>query len=237
MSLPTPLRRPLATAAAGALLLAAPAALEAQESRADSVSDATLAYHLAREARAREDLIRADGLLDLAIGLDPGAVLPRLERVEVLLGLGRPSSAEGLLDPVSGAIEADAGRRPGTAARFHALRGTIAMRIGDPATAIEALERASALTPWDLAIRGQLIGLHRATGDPARAIPHLEAATEALPRNAELKAELGDALLDLERYAEAVVAYEAALELAPFPSELHDRLERKIDRARSASER
>lgn len=237
MAHPTPFRRALVAAAAGATLLVATPPLSAQSSRSDSLADATLAYHLAREARAREDLIRADGLLDLTIGLDPDAPEPRMDRVEVLLGLARPSRAMGLLEPVAPAIEAESDRRPLTAARYHSLRGTVAIRTGDTATAIEAFERAAVLSPLDLAIRGQLIGLHRATGDPAGAIPHLEAASDALPDNAELKAELGDALVDLERYDEAVVAYEAALELAPGSSELRDRLERKIDRVRSAIER
>lgn len=235
MALATPCRRAL-VAAAGLILLGLPTALSAQASRSDSLSDATLAYHLAREARARQDLVRADGLLERAIGLDPGAPLPRMDRAQVLLGMARMGEAKGLLEPVRETVEAEADRRPIFAARYYALRGTIAIRTGRPETAIEAYERAAVLSPLDLSIRGQLIGLHRATGDPAGAIPHLEAAAEALPRNVELKQELGDALVDLGRYDEAVGVYEAALELAPRSGELHDRLEQKIDRARSATE-
>lgn len=201
------------------------------------VSEAGLAYHLAREARARDDLERAAALLEIAVGLDPEAVLPRLDRVEVLLELNRPAGARGILEPIADEIATGARARPGTAARYHRLRGAIALRTGNPAGAIDGYERAARLAPWDLGLRAQLIGLHRASGDPAAAIPHLEAATRVLPFNAELRTELGDALLELERYTEAEAVYREALRLVPPSSELHDRIERNIARARAAIER
>lgn len=201
------------------------------------VTDAGLAYHLAREARARGETERAAALLDIAVRLDPDAVLPRLDRVEVLLELNRPSGAGLLLEPIATEVAAESEARPATAARYHRLRGAIALRSGRPDMAIEGYEKAVRLAPWDLGLRAQLIGLHRASGDPAAAIPHLEAASRFLPFNGELRAELGDALLDLERYAEAEAVYLEALELVPASSELHDRIERKIARARAAIER
>ncbi|MDX1662103.1 MAG: tetratricopeptide repeat protein [Gemmatimonadota bacterium] len=201
------------------------------------VADAGLAYHLAHEAIWRGELERAAALLEIAVALDPAAVLPRLDRVEVLLELNRAPAAGGLLDPIADRVASQTERMPSTAARYHRLRGALALRTGDPTAAIEGYERAAKLAPWDLGLRAQLIGLHRASGDPASAIPHLEAATRVLPFNAELKTELGDALLDLERYAEARDVYLEALELVPAASRLHQTIERKIDRARAAIDR
>lgn len=252
MSLPSPRRHaPARTVGAGlALLLVAslsPGVARAQTGPAAGspdprlssagLADATLAYHLAREARAVGDLEAAAALLEVAVDLDPAAVLPRLDRVEVLLALNRPAGTFSLLAPIAARVDAEAPERPGTAARYHRLRGAVSLRTGDPGTAIDGYEKAVALAPWDLALRAQLIGLYRATGDPAGAIPHLEAATRALPFNAEIRSELGDALVDLERYAEAVAAYREALDLVPAASELHEHIERKIHRARSAIER
>ncbi|MBW3661329.1 MAG: tetratricopeptide repeat protein [Gemmatimonadetes bacterium] len=227
----------LMSALLAAVLSASGLAAQAPVPKLEEGVDASLAYHLAREARARDELERAAALLELAVDLDPAAVLPRLDRVEVLLELNRPRAAASILAPIAARVEAETAARPATAARYHRLIGAVALRSGQPHQAIEGYERASRLAPWDLRIRAQLIGLHRATGDPAGAIPHLRAATEALPENAELRVELGDALLDLERYTEAEAAYLDALELTPRSSELHRRLERKIDRARSAIRR
>lgn len=248
MRSPTPNR---AIVAGIALLIAllSPGASPAQQGRPADVgpamsealladlADAGLAYHLAREARARGEMERAAALLEIAVRLDPDAVLPRLDRVEVLLELNRASGAERLLEPIASEVAAETEARPATAARYHRLRGAIALRGGRPDMAIEGYEKAARLAPWDLGLRAQLIGLHRASGDPAAAIPHLEAASRFLPFNAELRTELGDALLDLERYAEAEAVYLEALELVPASSELHDRIERKIARARAATER
>lgn len=209
---------------------------EARLSAAD-LGDATLAYHLARQARAVGDLEQAASLLKIAVDLDPRAILPRIDRVEVLLALNRPTETGALLAPIAAAVDAEARRRPGTAARYHRLRGAVSLRSGEPVAAIDGYEKAVALAPWDLGLRAQLIGLYRATGEPAGAIPHLEAATRALPYNPEIRAELGDALVQLERYVEALAAYRDALELTPPASELHERIERKLDRARSAIER
>jgi tetratricopeptide (TPR) repeat protein len=211
-------RRLLPTFAALLLLsLALPAASQpalAQQAVAISpdVSSGAL-FHLALEARRRGDERLAGVVLERVVRLDPQAVLPRLEWAEVLLSLGEPGLVEALLMPVAERVEAEAGERPDSAARFYRLRGNAAARAGREAQALELYERAIALAPHDLGLRGLVVSMYRAGGDKSSAARHLMAAASIRPQDFDLRLEAGWALLAVGRFAEAEDEFRIALRI------------------------
>ncbi|HET6361504.1 MAG TPA: tetratricopeptide repeat protein [Gemmatimonadota bacterium] len=170
-------------------------------------------FHLALEARRRGDERLASVVLERVVRLDPEAVLPRLEWAEVLLSLGEPGLVDALLMPVAERIEADAGERPDSAARFYRLRGNAAARARRKADALELYERAIALAPHDLGLRGLVVSMYRAGGDESSAARHLKAAVSIRPQDFDLRLEAGRALLAVHRFAEAEDEFRMALRI------------------------
>ncbi len=170
-------------------------------------------FHLALEARRLGDERLAAVVLERVVRLDPEAVLPRLEWAEVLLSLGEPGLVEALLMPVAERIEADARERPDSAARFYRLRGHAAARAGRKADALELYERAIALAPYELGLRGLVISMYRARGDEDSAARHLVAAASIRPEDVDLRLEAGLALLAIDRFAEAEDEFRMALRI------------------------
>lgn len=209
--------RSLPTSAALLLLLALPAARSpvlAQESAAiESGTSGEALFHLALEARRRGDERLAAFVLERVVRADPEAVLPRLEWAEVLLSLGEPGLVEALLMPVAERIEAEAGQRPDSAARFYRLRGNAAARAGRKDDALDLYERAIALSPDDLGLRGLVVSMYRARGDEDAAARHLMAAASSRPGDFDLRLEAGHALLKAHRFAEAEGEFRMALRI------------------------
>ena len=170
-------------------------------------------FHLALEARRRGDEQLAGFVLERVVRLDPEAVLPRLEWAEVLLSLGEPDLVEALLMPVAERIEADAGERPDSAARFYRLRGNAAARAGRKSDALDLYERAIALSPYDLGLRGLVVSMYRAGGDERSAARHLVAAASIRPQDFDLRLEAGRALLTVNRFADAEDEFRTALRI------------------------
>ena len=170
-------------------------------------------FHLALEARRRGDERLAGFVLERVVRLDPQAVLPRLEWAEVLLSLGEPDLVEALLMPVAERIEADAGERPDSAARFYRLRGNAAARAGRKSDALDLYEQAIALAPYDLGLRGLVVSMYRARGDESSAARHLVAAASIRPQDFDLRLEAGHALLAVNRFAEAEDEFRMALRI------------------------
>lgn len=170
-------------------------------------------FHLALEARRLGDERLAGVVLERVVRLDPEAVLPRLEWAEVLLALGEPGLVEALLMPVAERIEADAGERPDSAARFYRLRGNAAARAGRKSDALDLYERAIALAPQDLGLRGLVVSMYRARGDEGSAARHLMAAAAIRPQDFDLRLEAGRALLGLRRFTEAEDEFRMALRI------------------------
>ncbi len=170
-------------------------------------------FHLALEARRNGDERLAGVVLERVVRLDPEAVLPRLEWAEVLLSLGEPGLVEALLMPVAERIEAEAGRRPDSAARFYRLRGNAAARAGRKADALELYEQAIALAPYDLGLRGLVVSMYRARGDDSSAARHLVAAASIRPQDFDLHLEAGRALLVVARFADAEDEFRMALRI------------------------
>lgn len=174
---------------------------------------ATALFLLGLEARQAGDARSAARWLEASVGLDPGAVLPRLEWAAALLALGRPAEARAALQPIESRIDSIAGEDAALGARGYRLLGATASRAGDVKTAIELYERAVRYAPRDLGLRAQLIGLQSAHGTPEAAIEHMRAAAEMVPGNADLRVQIGRTLLDLARWTEAQAAFESALAL------------------------
>jgi tetratricopeptide (TPR) repeat protein len=170
-------------------------------------------FHLALEARRRGDERLAGLVLERVVRLDPEAVLPRLEWAEVLLSLGEPGLVDALLLPVAERIDAEAAERPDSAARFYRLRGNVAARAGRKAAALELYERAIALAPYDLGLRGLVVSMYRAGGDGSSAARHLMAAASIRPQDFDLRLEAGRALLAIDRFAEAEDEFRMALRI------------------------
>ncbi|HJU87098.1 MAG TPA: tetratricopeptide repeat protein [Gemmatimonadota bacterium] len=186
----------------------------AQEAAATSRDvDGGALFHLALEARRQGDERLAGVVLERVVRLDPQAVLPRLEWAEVLLSLGEPGLVEALLLPVAERIEAEARERPDSAARFYRLRGNAAVRSGRKAEGLELYERAIALAPHDLGLRGLVVSMYRAGGDASSAARHLMAAASIRPQDFDLRLEAGKALLAVDRFAEAEDEFRIALRL------------------------
>ena len=170
-------------------------------------------FHLALEARRNGDERLAAVVLERVVRLDPEAVLPRLEWAEVLLSLGEPGLVEALLMPVAERIEAAAGERPDSAARFYRLRGNAAARANRKADALELYERAIVLAPYDLGLRGLVVSMYRAGGDKDSAARHLVAAASIRPQDFDLHLEAGRALLVVDRFADAEGEFRMALRI------------------------
>ena len=170
-------------------------------------------FHLALEMRRHGDERFAGVVLERVVRLDPEAVLPRLEWAEVLLSLGEPGLVEALLMPVAERIEAEAGERPDSAARFYRLRGNAAARAGRKADALELFEKAIALAPHDLGLRGLVVSMYRAGGDGDSAARHLVAAASIRPQDFDLHLEAARALLAVDRFAEAEDEFRMALRI------------------------
>ena len=170
-------------------------------------------FHLALEAWRRGDERLASMVLERVVRMDPEAVLPRLEWAEVLLSLGEPGLVEALLMPVAERIEAEAGERPDSAARFYRLRGNAAARAGRKADALELYEQAIALAPYDLGLRGLVVSMYRAGGDESSAARHLVAAASIRPQDFDLRLEAGRALLAVHRFADAEDEFRMALRI------------------------
>jgi tetratricopeptide (TPR) repeat protein len=170
-------------------------------------------FHIALEARRRGDQRFAAAILERVVRMDPTAVLPRLEWAETLLALREPELVEALLLPLAERIEAEAGQRPDSAARFYRLRGNAAARAGRKAEAIELYESAIGLAPHDLGIRSLLVSMYRSDGDATAAARHLVAAAQFRPGDADLRVEAGRALLAVDRYGDAEAEFRIALEI------------------------
>jgi Flp pilus assembly protein TadD len=166
---------------------------------------ATLAFHLAEEARRQGDHARAAELLGEAVRLDPEAPLPRIEWAAALLAVGDATGAERVLAPLDGWWSR---AESGPAGRYARLRAAVAARAHRTEEASVWYERAAERAPRDLGLRAQLIGHYRARGDEDRALLHLRVVAEALPANAELQIELGRALLALQRWSEAELVFD-----------------------------
>lgn len=170
-------------------------------------------FHIALEARRRGDQRFAAAILERVVRLDPTAVLPRLEWAEALLTLREPELVEALLLPLEARIEAEAGERPDSAARFYRLRGNAVARAGRRGEALDLYERAIRLAPHDLGLRSLVVSMYRSGGDDAAAARHLVAAASLRPEDADLRVEAGRALLAVDRYGEAELEFRVALEI------------------------
>jgi tetratricopeptide (TPR) repeat protein len=201
----------------GATLLAG-----AAPARAQAPAEATLLFHLAQEAYRRGEILPAVQWLGAAVGLDPGAPIPRLEWASVLLEIGDPQAAARALAPLGSWWEERPAGADDLGARYARLQGSVAVRRGDDDQAILWYERAAARAPYDLGGRAQLIGRYRERDDDERSLVHLQAAAALMPGNAELRVEIGLALLGLDRGSEAEAAFTEAARLDP-------RLERAWD--------
>lgn len=188
----------------------------------------------------------------------------RLGLAALLIKDGHFERARAVLDEVDP-------RRPGLdLARFHTLRGLVALQArdhaaardelaaatrsgqvepivwvylaqahhaaGDPAAALEALERARAA--WD-----GMVGVHRlkvlchwATGDRAGAFAALAAAERRFPGDADFSRQRVLYLLELQLYQEAAGAGEAYLERAGRTAEAHLALGEALRRAKKADD-
>lgn len=170
-------------------------------------------FHIAIEARRQGDDRLAAALLERVVRLDPAAVLPRLEWAETLLVLRETDLVEPLLAPIADRIEAEAGARPETAARFFRLRGSAAARAGRSADALDLYERAISFAPADLGLRSLVVSMYRTRGDRESAARHLVAAAGLRPGDADLRIEAGRALLGVARFGEAEGEFRNALRI------------------------
>jgi len=170
-------------------------------------------FHLALEARKRGDERFAAAILERVVRLDPAAVLPRLEWAEALLVLREPELVEALLVPLEARIQAEAGERPDTAARFYRLRGSAAARAGRKDEALELYERAIGLDPENLGLRSLAVSMYRSRGDGGAAARHLVAAALLRPDDPDLRVEAGRALLAVDRFDEAELEFRIALQI------------------------
>jgi len=90
----------------------------------------------------------------------------------------------------------------------------------NPVSALEAAQRAQALSPGDPELLRPLAIAERQQGRMAEALRHMRAASERDPRNAVTIHLLADALLWARQYDEARAAADRALALAPEVSEM-----------------
>ena len=170
-------------------------------------------FHLAIEARRQGDERFAATVLERVVRLDPQAVLPRLEWAEALMNLREPALVEALLAPVQVRVDAEATRRPSSAARFYRIRGSAAARTGRTEDALVHYERAIGHSPADLGLRALLVSMYRARGDDRAATRHLVAAASLRPHDADLRVEAGRALLGVGRFEEAELEFRVALRI------------------------
>lgn len=208
--------RPWPILAALALFLAsAPVASPARAQPAADGGEVTGAalFHLAIEARRQGNERFAATILERVVRLDPGAVLPRLEWAEALMTLREPALVEALLAPVQARVDAEAVRRPDSAARFYRVRGSAAARAGRTAEALVQYERAIGHRPADLGLRALVVSMYRARGDDRAATDHLVAAASLRPQDADLRVEAGRALLGVGRFEEAEIQFRVALRI------------------------
>lgn len=203
--------RRLAVGAILALGLASDVRGQTPPAVADRRAGAAELFLLGLEARHAEEPEAAARSFEAAVGLDPEAVLPRLEWAAALMVLGRSEAVEAALKPLAGRIDSLADSEPSLGARYYRLRAAAASRAGHTDRSLSLYETAARYAPLDLGLRAQLIGIYRARDAPERAIVHMQAAAELMPGNADLRVELGRALLDLTRWAEAEEVFRSAL--------------------------
>ena len=210
------MRRLWSILAALVLLLAGlPAESRACVQQQELVGPATgeALFHLAIEARRQGDERYAATVLERVVRLDPQAVLPRLEWAEALMSLREPALVEALLAPIAARVDAEAERRPDSAARFYRIRGNVATRAGRVEDALVQYERAIGHAPTDLGLRGLVVSMYRSRGDDRAAARHLVAAASLRPGDADLRMEAGRALLGLGRFEEAEREFRVALHI------------------------
>jgi hypothetical protein len=208
--------------------------LAALEARASSARDPSLAALLHLD---RAEALEAEGAVDEALSTieraaEAPATRPRAWRAMERVARRHGAAAQ-RLRAIEGQAEASAGA--GAAGRAAALleeAGRLRLdALRDAAGAGEALERALALRPDDLALRLGRLRAGRREEDGARAAPETEALLEGLdlgPLRAGLLARLGEQAALEGDAAEAARRFEEAEAGAPGSPVLAARIERSL---------
>ena len=137
----------------------------------------------------------------------PGPVSVALQRAAVLEREGRRDLALQLLRATAAGSHADAGA--------HRSLAQAAMRLGDPAMAIDQMQSALGLEPDDPELRFQFACLLAHEGRNAEATIHFRQCVERAPRNFQAWHLMGLALQRQGLHADALRALRQASALAP----------------------
>jgi Tfp pilus assembly protein PilF/peroxiredoxin len=179
----------------------------------DDVAAATVARDAARLDGTAED--------SMARAVPFAGIVQSPPRPRSYFQYGLELSEQGFDRPALAAFERVATSDP-SAITFYNL-GTLYMKLGQPAAARRALERALALEADYPEASNTLGALLAQEGDLAGAVARFNAAIAAKPDYADALNNLGYALFQTGRAAEALPLYERALQLRPgFPEALNN---------------
>ncbi|HEX9637314.1 MAG TPA: sulfatase-like hydrolase/transferase [Acidobacteriota bacterium] len=164
-------------------------------------------YYLGKALLAQEKFPASGEQLEAAIAILPHMIAPYLERAEAAARGGDLELGAATLER---ALRQDPNAWPAWA-RLARLR----QRLGDPAAAETAWNRARELRPQDPELLSDLAAFYRDRGRPQEAIQSLEQALAAKPDDPELHNQLGMLLGGAGQMLEARARFQRAVELAP----------------------
>jgi serine/threonine-protein kinase len=167
------------------------------------------------------DLRRRLRFFQRAVALDSTFVLAWVERARVasiLYSNGVPDPA--LAREAKQSVERAIALAPQRGEGYGVLATYLNLVEQDPARALEAAQKARALSPGDPELMRPLAIAERQQGRVEESLRDMRVAAERDPRNAITVHLLGDALLWARRYDEARDAADRALALAPDVSEM-----------------
>ncbi len=150
---------------------------------------------LAAVAVRRKDLAQATRLLERAVELKPGAVLPRFHLGMALLGLGRAKEAISRLREASSSNP--------RAAELHLALGAAYAQAGDPKRAIQSFKATLSLVPGTSEAIYGLAHVLVDNGDAAQAVALLNGLLEHHPADREARELLAWAHFRSQEYKRA----------------------------------
>src|SRR5262249_3481982 len=140
-----------------------------------------------------------------------------------LFARAHATQAQGQLEESEAACRALLALDESHAGAWH-LRGIIAFRSGDPATALAHVERAAALAPEKADVRNSLGFALRALRRDKDAEAAFRDAVRFDPNFLEAHYQLGNLLREAKRHSDAEASYRRVLALAPGHVQAHNNL-------------